>query len=67
MLKGRFGRRIYMQDEMRAGTRTELKKRWTPKGHRPVGKVRLGYRFCYLYAAIAPATGKLIALLLPRI
>ena len=54
-----------MHDEMRTGTRTELKKRWTPKGHRPVCKVKPGYQFCYLYAAIAPATGKLIALLLP--
>jgi transposase len=50
---------------MRAGTRTELKKRWTPKDHRPVCKVKLGYEFTYLYAAINPATGKLIALLLP--
>ena len=29
-------------------------------------KVKLGYEFCYLYAAIAPATGRLIALLLPE-
>lgn len=64
-VKQQFGRRFYMQDEMRAGTRTELKKRWTPKGHRPVCKVKLGYSFTYLYAAVAPATGKLIALLLP--
>jgi len=28
-------------------------------------KVKLGYEFCYLYAAVAPATGKFIALLLP--
>lgn len=54
-----------MQDEMRSGTRTECKRRWTAKGHRPVCKVKLGYAFTYLYAAIAPATGKLIALLLP--
>lgn len=54
-----------MQDEMRTGTRTESGSRWTPKGHRPVCKVKLGYEFCYLYAAIAPASGKLIALLLP--
>lgn len=50
---------------MRAGTRTESKRRWRPRGHRPVCKVKLGYDFTYLYAAIAPATGKLIALLLP--
>lgn len=54
-----------MEDEMRAGTRTACKSRWTPKGHRPVCKVKLGYTFLYLYAAVAPATGKLIALLLP--
>ncbi len=54
-----------MQDEMRSGTRTECKKRWAAKGQRPVCKVKLGYAFTYLYAAIAPATGKLIALLLP--
>jgi transposase len=54
-----------MEDEMRTGTRTECKQRWGPKGHRPVCKVKLGYEFTYLYAAIAPATGKLIALLLP--
>ncbi|MBD0297662.1 MAG: IS630 family transposase [Flavisolibacter sp.] len=54
-----------MEDEMRSGTRTQCKKRWAAKGHRPVCKVKLGYEFTYLYAAIAPATGRLIALLLP--
>jgi transposase len=49
---------------MRTGTRTQSKRRWTPKGHRPVCRVKLGYEFCYLYTAIAPATGNLIALLL---
>src|SRR5215210_4670248 len=64
-LKQQYGRRYYMSDEMRAGTRTAGKSRWTPRGHRPVLKMKLGYTFTYLYAAIAPATGKLIALLLP--
>ena len=50
---------------MRCGTRTELKRRWTPQGHRPVCKVKLGYEFTYLYAALAPVSGALIALLLP--
>lgn len=50
---------------MRAGTRTQCKRRYAPSGHRPVCKVKLGYAFTYLYAAIAPATGTLIALLLP--
>jgi transposase len=52
-------------DEMRAGTRTELKRRWTPRGHRPVIRIKLGYEFIYLYAALAPESGELIALLLP--
>lgn len=50
---------------MRTGTRTELKRRWTPRGHRPVCSVKLGYEFSYLYAALAPVSGQLIALLLP--
>ena len=50
---------------MRGGTRTELKGRWKPKGHRPVCRVKIGYKFIYLYAALNPYDGKLIALLLP--
>lgn len=50
---------------MRTGTRTELKRRWTPQGHRPVCSIKLGYEFSYLYAALAPVSGQLIALLLP--
>jgi transposase len=50
---------------MRTGTRTELKRRWTPHGHRPVCRIKLGYEFSYLYAALAPVSGQLIALLLP--
>lgn len=57
---------MYYEDEMRAGTRTECKRRWTSKGHRPVCKVKLGYEFCYLYTAIAPQSGHLLALILPE-
>jgi transposase len=64
-LKRLYGKRTYMHDEMRAGTRSQCSRRWTPKGHRPVCKVKLGYEFTYLYAAIAPALGTLMALLLP--
>lgn len=58
--------RFYYEDEMRSGTRTEVKRRWTPQNHRPVCRIRLGYEFCYLYAAIAPFSGNLIALILPE-
>jgi transposase len=50
---------------MHTGTRTELKRRWTAVGHRPVCSVKLGYEFSSLYAALAPVSGGLIALLLP--
>lgn len=60
-----YQNRFYFFDEMRTGTRTELKRRWTPQGHRPVCRIKLGYEFSYLYAALAPLSGQLIALLLP--
>jgi transposase len=50
---------------MRGGTRSQCKGRWTPKGHRPLCKLKLGYQFCYLYTALCPATGHLLALILP--
>ena len=50
---------------MRYGTRTQLKRRWTPKGHRPACPVKIGYEFGYLYTAICPFTGDLFVLMLP--
>ena len=50
---------------MRYGTRTPLKRRWTPQRVRPEGRVKLGYEWGYLYAAIEPSEGKLYAYLLP--
>lgn len=50
---------------MRSGTRSQCKSRWGYSGHRPLCKMKLGYEFCYLYAALCPATGHLIALILP--
>lgn len=56
---------VYFHDEMRSGTRTALKRRWTPQGHRPISSVNIGYKYVYLYAAVNPYNGDLIALLLP--
>ena len=50
---------------MRSGTRSECKRRWTPKGHRPTCKMKLGYEYCYVYAALNPYSGSLFCLLLP--
>lgn len=50
---------------MRYGTRTQLKKRWTPTAHRPICRMKIAYEFGYLYCAICPLSGDLFALLLP--
>lgn len=64
-LKQHYAGGIYFCDEMRSGTRTQCKTRWSTKGHRPCCRMKLGYEFCYLYAALCPWTGHLIALILP--
>lgn len=51
---------------MRYGTRTQLKRRWTPRGHRPHCAVKIGYEFGYLYTAICPFTGDLFCVMLPN-
>ncbi len=56
---------IYFADEMRSGTRSQCKSRWSETGHRPCCRMKLGYEFCYLYTALCPATGHLLALILP--
>lgn len=50
---------------MGSGTRSECKRRWTPEAHRPKCRMKLGYEFCYLYAALNPFTGALFSLILP--
>jgi len=38
---------IFFHDELRAGTRTELSRKWVPMGHRPVAPVKIGYENTY--------------------
>lgn len=52
---------------MRIGTRTELGRRWTPRGVRPIGRHRIGYRYLYLYVSLKPWTGEVFAMFLPRL
>lgn len=56
---------VFFQDEMRFGTRSENKRKWTPQGHRPVAPVKIGYEFSYLYLALKPYTGEVFAMILP--
>jgi transposase len=52
---------IYFTDEMRYGTRTAAKRRWSRQGRRPVCKVKIGYEWGYLFLALCPANGDLFA------
>lgn len=52
---------------MRIGTRTELKRKWAPVGHRPKAPIQIGYEFVHLFVALAPFTGKVFAMFLPAL
>lgn len=52
---------------MRAGTRTDLGRKWGPSGHRPVSPVKIGYESVYLYLALCPFTGTGFAAFLPKL
>ncbi|WP_298362882.1 hypothetical protein [Runella sp.] len=38
---------IFFHDELRAGTRSELSRKWAPMGHRPVAPIKIGYENTY--------------------
>ena len=52
---------------MRYGTRTHCKRRWTRKGRRPVCKVKIGYKWNYLYVALCPYSGDVFACILSHL
>lgn len=56
----------WFQDEMRYGTRTIARKKWTLKGHRPKCPMKYGYKYGYLFQACQPSTGKTFELFLPN-
>ena len=67
MRSGYADEEIEFEDEMRVGTRTELGRKWSPIGHRPNGKQKIGYEYLYLYVSLKPFTGELFAMFLPRL
>jgi transposase len=58
---------IFFHDELRAGTRTELSRKWAPMGHRPIAPVKIGYENTYLYLTVCPFTGEGFATFLPKL
>lgn len=61
-----MGADFYFHDELRFGTRTDLGRRWSPKGVKPVGHQHIGYDYGYLSVAINPITGDVKMLILPN-
>ena len=59
--------RVWAFDEGRFGLRVGLRKRWCPCGVRPPWIVHDRYEWLWLYAAVEPATGQCLFLLLPRV
>ncbi len=51
---------------MRFGTRTDLGRRWTANGVKPIGHQYIGYDYGYLSVAVNPITGDVKMLLLPN-
>ena len=59
--------RVWAFDEGRFGLRVGLRKRWCPCGVRPPWIVHDRSEWLWLYAAVEPATGQSVFLLLPRV
>lgn len=60
------GADFYFHDELRFGTRTDLSRRWTAMGVKPIGDQHIGYDYGYLSVAINPVTGDVKMLILPN-
>jgi DDE superfamily endonuclease len=57
--------RVFSQDESRCGLLTVRRRRLTARGIQPVGALQHLFEWCYVYGAVAPATGEHFFLELP--
>jgi transposase len=53
-------------DEARVGQKGRLGHRWWLRGRRPPGRRDRRYEWAYVFAAVEPATGAAVALVLPE-
>jgi transposase len=58
---------VCSQDESRVGLLTIRRRRLTARGVQPVGRVQHVFEWCYVYGAVAPATGERFFLELPHL
>ena len=54
-------------DEARVGQKGRLCRRWWVRGRRPPGRCDRRFESAYLFAAVEPATGADVALVLPEV
>ena len=59
--------RVWFMDEARFGQQGTITDVWAKKGSRPTAVRQTRYEWCYLYAAVEPATGESAALLAPNV
>ena len=59
--------RTFFFDEARFGQMGTLTRVWARRGSRPTAVRQTKYEWCYLYAAVEPATGQSTALLAPEV
>jgi hypothetical protein len=57
---------LWFMDEARVGQKGRLCYRWWLRGRRPPGRCDQRFESAYLFAAVAPATGAEVALVLPE-
>jgi transposase len=51
---------VWAFDEHRLGLKPVLRRRWAPKGQRPIAVVRHRYEWLYLYGFVHPSTGEVV-------
>jgi hypothetical protein len=57
---------LWFMDEARVGQKGRLCHRWWARGRRPPGRRDRRFEWAYLFAAVEPATGADVALVLPE-
>ena len=59
--------RVSFMDEARFGQQGTVTDVWAKRGSRPRAVRQTRYEWCYLYAAVEPASGESVALLAPNV
>jgi transposase len=57
---------LWFMDEARVGQKGRLCHRWWTRGRRPPGRCDKRFEWAYIFAAVEPATGADVALVLPE-